>query len=49
VDGVAITAEQIKEVTPDRIQEVSIIRDSIATALYGPLAANGVILITMKK
>jgi TonB-dependent SusC/RagA subfamily outer membrane receptor len=49
VDGVPQpTDSDIKDIDPDKIESVSVLKNESATALYGEKAANGVILITTK-
>lgn len=45
----AINASRLKEISPDWIEKVEILKDAKATSLYGSKAANGVILIEIKK
>ncbi|TDE42484.1 hypothetical protein E0I26_13495 [Flavobacterium rhamnosiphilum] len=49
VDGVPITVEQMKLISPSDIISVDVIKGDKATALYGNKGANGVIIITTKK
>jgi TonB-dependent SusC/RagA subfamily outer membrane receptor len=44
-----IDAERLKEISPDWIEKFEVLKDAKATALYGSRAANGVILIEIKK
>lgn len=44
-----IDASRLKEISPDWIEKLEILKDAKATALYGAKAANGVILIEIKK
>ncbi|MCL0234358.1 TonB-dependent receptor plug domain-containing protein, partial [Klebsiella pneumoniae] len=46
VDGVEST---MSSVDPNDIENISILKDAAASAIYGVRAANGVILITTKK
>ncbi|MDP4217851.1 MAG: SusC/RagA family TonB-linked outer membrane protein, partial [Bacteroidota bacterium] len=39
----------IKDLNPDDYESVTVLKGSAASALYGPLALNGVLLITTKK
>ncbi|MGO4770062.1 von Willebrand factor type A domain-containing protein [Flavobacterium sp. W22_SRS_FK3] len=48
IDGVLAKADQIAKINPNDIQEVSILKDSAATSLYGGRAANGVVIVTSK-
>lgn len=47
VDGVP--GISLSTVSPDDIENIDILRDASATAIYGSKAANGVIIITTKK
>ncbi|MFX1707852.1 TonB-dependent receptor plug domain-containing protein [Chitinophaga sp. CC14] len=47
VDGNPV--ESMEGISPDNIESISVLKDKSATAIYGPRAKNGVILITMKK
>nr|WP_277229470.1 TonB-dependent receptor plug domain-containing protein [Hymenobacter sp. YC55] len=49
VDGTPITEERMKTLEPNQIDNITILKDSKATAVYGPAGLNGVVLITMKK
>ncbi|RZM29399.1 MAG: hypothetical protein EOO88_05105 [Pedobacter sp.] len=44
-----IDASRMKEIPPDWIEKLEVLKDAKATALYGSRAANGVILIEIKK
>ena len=43
------TFAQLLNVNPEDIEEISVLKDAAATAIYGTRAANGVIVITTKK
>ena len=45
VDGVEM---QFRDVNPNDIESISVLKDAASTAIYGSRAANGVILITTK-
>ncbi|WP_164126156.1 SusC/RagA family TonB-linked outer membrane protein [Sphingobacterium luzhongxinii] len=45
LDGVDVSAERIYDLDLNRIDNVTILKDAAATALYGSRGANGVILI----
>lgn len=47
VDG--IPGVDISIVSPEDIESIDVLRDATATAIYGSKAANGVIIITIKK
>lgn len=52
VDGVAVNSnysDPTKNINPDDVKDIQILKGSAASALYGSQAANGVILITTKK
>ena len=46
VDGVQM---DMNSINPNSIQSISILKDAAASAIYGSMAANGVILITTKR
>ncbi len=46
LDGFQITAQKLYDMDPNRIENVTILKDAAATALYGSRAANGVVVIT---
>lgn len=46
VDGVVVDASQL---SPDEIADMSMLKGSAATSIYGARAANGVVIITSKK
>ena len=48
VDGMEISADDLARLQTDDIESFSIMKDAIATSLYGARGANGVILITTK-
>ncbi len=47
VDGVKI--ESVSDINTDDIQDLSVLKGSAATALYGPIGKNGVVVITSKR
>lgn len=49
VDGMEIGADDLARLQTDDIESFSIMKDAIATSLYGARGANGVILITTKE
>ncbi|WP_304198686.1 alpha-2-macroglobulin family protein [Flavobacterium alvei] len=49
VDGMLISEEQFKLISPTDIISIDVLKDSKATALYGEKAKNGVVIITTKK
>ena len=48
VDGVPIKADQMAQINPNDIQDVKVLKDGSASAIYGTKAANGVVVITTK-
>jgi TonB-linked SusC/RagA family outer membrane protein len=48
VDGIIYNGNFL-DINPNDVQEMNILKDASATAIYGSRAANGVILITTKK
>ena len=48
VDGVPLPGGNLNEINPDDIENVNVIKDAGAGAIYGSSAANGVVLITTK-
>ena len=49
LDGVMIEAAQFASLNNDDIQDIQVLKDASATAIYGSRGANGVIVITTKK
>lgn len=48
VDGVLIERGDLKDIPPDRIESVEVVKGAAAITRWGPKGANGVILITTK-
>ncbi len=46
MDGFEVSAQYVYDFDPNRIQEINILKDAAATAIYGSRAANGVVVIT---
>ena len=46
LDGFEITAQKLYDMDPDRIENITILKDAAATAIYGSRASNGVVVIT---
>lgn len=46
VDGFETTAEKVFDMDPYRVQNITLLKDASATAIYGSRAANGVVVIT---
>ena len=49
IDGVTSTKEDYVNLSPNDVQDISILKDAGASAIYGSRAANGVVLVTTKK
>lgn len=48
VDGVPVKETDVKNLKPEEISKVNVLKDAAATALYGNRAANGAIIINTK-
>lgn len=49
LDGEPIEGNTIKEISPNSIESINVLKNASATAIYGEKAKHGVILITTKK
>ena len=49
LDGVESSKLDLARIAPEDIETFSVMKDASATAIYGPKASNGVIVITTKK
>jgi TonB-linked SusC/RagA family outer membrane protein len=49
LDGIMIEAAQFSSLNTDDIEDIQVLKDASATAIYGSRGANGVIVITTKK
>ncbi|MEJ2883206.1 SusC/RagA family TonB-linked outer membrane protein [Pedobacter sp. GR22-6] len=49
LDGFEATLEMISDLSMDRVESITILKDASATAIYGSKAANGVIVVETKK
>jgi TonB-linked SusC/RagA family outer membrane protein len=49
IDGVPQSIEAINNISPQDVEEISVLKDAASSAIYGARAAYGVILITTKK
>ncbi|MDR2882767.1 MAG: TonB-dependent receptor plug domain-containing protein [Alistipes sp.] len=49
VDGREVTNDQFREIDPDTIESISVLKDASATSQYGDGAKDGVIIVTMKR
>ncbi|WP_223154798.1 SusC/RagA family TonB-linked outer membrane protein [Aestuariibaculum sediminum] len=49
LDGFEVSAEIIFDLDPNRVANVTVLRDAAATAIYGSRAANGVVIIETKR
>lgn len=48
IDGVPVNADEFKQLKPENIKNLDVLKDVSATSVYGNRGANGVILITTK-
>ncbi len=48
LDGFEITMQELYDLDMNEIEDITVLKDAAATALYGSKAANGVIVITRK-
>jgi TonB-linked SusC/RagA family outer membrane protein len=49
IDGIELSPNDLARLNPDDIASFSIMKDAMATALYGARGANGVIMVTTKE
>ncbi len=49
VDGIPVTSGDFARITPDDVENMSVLKDASAAAIYGSRAAYGVILVTTKR
>src|SRR5690606_23576361 len=49
IDGKPISQTDLNNIHPDDMGEITVLKDTSATAIYGSRGANGVILIQTKK
>lgn len=49
LDGFQIDLQQVYDMDMDRVKSITILKDAVATAMYGSRAANGVIVITTRE
>jgi TonB-linked SusC/RagA family outer membrane protein len=49
LDGVDVSAQRIYDLDMNRVEQMTVLKDASATALYGSRGANGVIVITTKR
>lgn len=45
MDGFEVSAEKVFDLDPTRVRFITILKDAVATAIYGSRAANGVVVI----
>ncbi|WNI35660.1 SusC/RagA family TonB-linked outer membrane protein [Chryseobacterium sp. SG20098] len=48
IDGMSTNGTQFRNLNPEDIATISVLRDAAATSIYGNRAANGVVIITTK-
>lgn len=46
LDGFEVSVQKVYDLDPNRIADITILKDAAATAMYGSRAANGVVVIT---
>ena len=49
LDGVQVSSQAYSSINPNDIEDIAVLKDAAAAALYGSRAANGVLVITSKK
>ena len=49
LDGFETTLERISDLSMDRVESITILKDAASTAIYGAKAANGVVVVETKK
>ena len=49
INGVPISEDEFRNVSPDAIKSMEVLKDASATAIYGNRGKNGVVLITTKQ
>lgn len=49
IDNIESTSTDLGRLNPDDIESFSIMKDAMATALYGSRGANGVVLVKTKE
>ena len=49
LDGSPVSISYLNSISPEDIQDVTVLKSAASAALYGPDAVNGVILVTTKK
>lgn len=49
IDGMQVASDDLNNLDPEVIESFSILKDATATAMYGTLGANGVMIVTTKK
>jgi len=48
IDGVPMSSDRFRSINPNDIENISVLKDAGATAIYGNRGANGVIVVTTK-
>ncbi len=48
MDGFEVTVQKVYDMDPNRVENITILKDAAATAMYGSRAANGVVVITTR-
>ena len=48
IDGVPVTANDFKQLKPENVKSINVLKETAATSLYGSRAYNGVIIVNTK-
>lgn len=48
IDGVPVNAGDFKQLKPENVKSINVLKDAAATSLYGSRASNGVIIVNTK-
>lgn len=48
MDGFEVSVQKVYDMDPNRVENITILKDAAATAMYGSRAANGVVVITTR-
>ncbi len=48
LDGFEVSATKVFDMDPNRIESITVLKDAVATAIYGSRSANGVVVIKTK-
>lgn len=48
IDGIPVNADDFKQLKPENVKDIEVLKDAASTAIYGSRASNGVIIINTK-